>query len=62
MICPGPHCVSEPLPLIAFGTERASERLKASAALSTTAPLPSVPAAPPPPIWSVPALTVVVPL
>jgi hypothetical protein len=45
-----------------FATEIVSVRLNTSAALSVTAPVPSVPDVPPLPIWSVPPLIVVVPV
>ncbi len=59
---PAPACFRFPVPLIALLTVSALLRSNTSAALLVTAPVPSVPAVPPAPTCSVPALIVVVPL
>ena len=62
VVVPAPACTRLPLPLITLATVNALLRLNLSVALSVTAPVPSVPAAPPAPTSRVPALTVVVPV
>ena len=59
-VVPTPCCRSVPVPLIRFGTVIVSLRLKMSAPLSVTLPLPSVPLTPPLPICSVPPAAIVV--
>ena len=58
---PEPAWVAAPVPEITPPYPSASDRLKISAALLVTLPLPSVPAVPPAPTSSVPAEIVVVP-
>jgi len=55
-------CLTVPLPEMALPIVVVPVRLNTRAALFTTAPVPSVPLAPPQPTYSVPALIVVPPL
>ena len=59
---PVPLLLSAPEPLMLSDRDTASERLICSVPLLLTAPVPSVPAVPPLPISSVPALMEVAPL
>ena len=59
---PDPAWVSVPEPEITFATVIEFDRLKMRAPLLSTLPVPSAPAVPPLPIWSVPVLMVVVPV
>ena len=61
-IVPAPLCVTCPTPLIRLPTVTASLRLKTTALLLTTAPVPSVPVVPPAPPAASRPLTVVAPL
>ena len=61
IVVPAPCCRSVPLPLIRLPTVITSLRLKTSAPLSVTLPVPRLPAAPPAPTCSVPAVIVVTP-
>ena len=62
VVVPAPICVTVPVPLMTLPTVSALLRLKVSAALSTTAPVPNWPVVPPFPTCNVPALIVVVPV
>ena len=54
-------CCKAPVPLMSLATVTLSERLKASVALSITAPVPRVPTVALLPTCRTPAVTVVVP-
>jgi hypothetical protein len=62
MVVPVPAWVSVPVPLITPATTLLDVILKVKAALTMTLPVPSEPVVPALPIWSVPALIVVMPL
>ena len=61
IVVPVPCCLTVPPPLITFATVIRLLRLKMSAPLSVTLPLPSVPIVPPLPTWIVPAAMFVIP-
>ncbi len=61
VVVPVPACVTAPKLLMLFATASALLRLNTRVAMSVTAPVPSVPVAPPLPICSVPSLRVVMP-
>ena len=62
VVVPEPVWLTEPVPLMRLETVKLLVRSKLSAALSVTFPVPRLPVVPALPIWSVPALIVVMPL